>query len=178
MIHGYHSSVGIPSSHGKPTGPWNPPLTAERGDCNDILSIFKSIGRLNFLLNCHRMNATNLTVDWSILIQLTGWYHQTQKTWWPLYFSQLNIINCSRYKRSSRISPVFLNKLMLNIYKWKYHQTSSLIRTQSQHLKVFVSSCSFAFPVHWLSPERRYIWSSSDGRCSNFVWVINNFIYY
>ena len=44
-----------------------------------------------------------------------------------------------------------------------------------------VASCSFLCPIHWsqmLSWERRCSWSSADRRCSNYIWVINNFIAY
>ena len=42
-----------------------------------------------------------------------------------------------------------------------------------------VSSCSCLCPIHWsqvLSWEWRCSWSSADRRCSNYIWVINNFI--
>ena len=42
-----------------------------------------------------------------------------------------------------------------------------------------VSSCCCLCPIHWsqvLSREWRCSWSSADGRCSNYIWVINNFI--
>ena len=44
-----------------------------------------------------------------------------------------------------------------------------------------VSSCSCLCPIHWsqvLSWERRCSWSSADRRCSNYIWVINNYIAY
>ena len=44
-----------------------------------------------------------------------------------------------------------------------------------------VSSCSCLCPIHWsqvLSQELKCIWSSADRRCSNYIWVINNFIAY
>ena len=44
-----------------------------------------------------------------------------------------------------------------------------------------VSSCSGLCPIHWsqvLSWEWRCSWSSADRRCSNYIWVINNFIAY
>ena len=44
---------------------------------------------------------------------------------------------------------------------------------------IVVSSCSSLQPIHWshvLSWEWRYSWSSADRRCSNYIWVINNFI--
>ena len=44
-----------------------------------------------------------------------------------------------------------------------------------------VSSCSCLCPIHWnpvLSRAWRCSWSSTDRRCSNYIWVINNFIAY
>ena len=44
-----------------------------------------------------------------------------------------------------------------------------------------VSSCSGLRTLHWsqvLSWEWRCSWSSADRRCSNYIWVINNFISY
>ena len=44
-----------------------------------------------------------------------------------------------------------------------------------------VFSCSCCGPIHWihvLSREWRCSWSSADRRCSNYIWVINNFIAY
>ena len=41
--------------------------------------------------------------------------------------------------------------------------------------------CSCLCPIHWsqaLSWEWRCSWSSADRRCSNYIWVINNFITY
>ena len=44
-----------------------------------------------------------------------------------------------------------------------------------------VSSCSCLRSIHWsqvLSWEWRCSWSSANRRCSNYIWVINNFIAY
>ena len=44
-----------------------------------------------------------------------------------------------------------------------------------------VSSCSCLLPTQWsqvLSWEWRCSWSSADRRCSNYIWVIDNFIAY
>ena len=44
-----------------------------------------------------------------------------------------------------------------------------------------ISSCSCLCPIHWsqmLSWEWRCSWSSADRRCSNYIWVTNNFIAY
>ena len=44
---------------------------------------------------------------------------------------------------------------------------------------ILVSSSSCLCLIHWsqvLSREWRCSWSSADRRCSNYIWVINNFI--
>ena len=44
-----------------------------------------------------------------------------------------------------------------------------------------VSSRNCLCPIHWsqvLSREWRCSWSSADRRCSNYIWVIDNFIAY
>ena len=56
-----------------------------------------------------------------------------------------------------------------------YHQTSNIRHTKSLNL----SSCSCHCPIHWnqvLSQEWRCSWRSANRRCSNYIWVINNFI--
>ena len=42
-----------------------------------------------------------------------------------------------------------------------------------------ISFCSCLCPIHWsqvLSREWRCSWSSTVRRCSNYIWVINNFV--
>ena len=44
---------------------------------------------------------------------------------------------------------------------------------------ILLSSCSCLCPIHWsqvLSREWRCSWSSANRRCSNYIWVIKNFI--
>ena len=46
---------------------------------------------------------------------------------------------------------------------------------------ILISSCICLCSIHWsqvLSREWRCSWSSADRRCSNYIWVINNFIAY
>ena len=46
---------------------------------------------------------------------------------------------------------------------------------------LLVSSCNWIYPIRWrqvLSWELRCSWSSADSRCSNYIWVISNFIAY
>ena len=43
------------------------------------------------------------------------------------------------------------------------------------------SSCNRLYPIHWSqvsSQVWRCSWSSADRRCSNYIWVINNFVAY
>ena len=71
---------------------------------------------------------------------------------------------------------------MLKATKKQYRQVSNIRRTQSQHLKDSrVPSCGCFCRIPWsqmLSREWRCSWSSADRRCSNYIWVINNFIAY
>ena len=61
-------------------------------------------------------------------------------------------------------------------------QTSNISRTKYQNLNVsrlVLYSCLCS--IHWsqtLSREWRCSWSSADRQCSNYIWVINNFIAY
>ena len=60
-----------------------------------------------------------------------------------------------------------------------YCKTSSISHTNSQMF--LISSYSCLYPIHWsqvLSQVWRCGWSSADRRCSNYIWVINNFIAY
>ena len=58
-----------------------------------------------------------------------------------------------------------------------YHQISNVRRTKPQYLNI----CSCLYLIQWshvLSQEWRCNCSSADRRCSNYIWVINNFIGY
>ena len=60
-----------------------------------------------------------------------------------------------------------------------YSKTCCINHTKSQNLMCFFLSCSCLYPIHWrqvLSQVWRCGWSSADRRCSNYIWVINNFI--
>ena len=60
-----------------------------------------------------------------------------------------------------------------------YHKTSSISCTKYQNLNVscLVLQLSLLNP---LKPGRKWrcSWSSADRRCTNYIWVINNFIDY
>ena len=62
-----------------------------------------------------------------------------------------------------------------------YRKTSSISRTKSKNINVSCIPCSCLRSIHWsqvLSWKWRCSWSSADRRCSNYIWVINNFIAY
>ena len=58
-------------------------------------------------------------------------------------------------------------------------QTSYIRHAPNPKTQMFlISSCSRLCPIHWsqvLSWEWRCSWSSTDRRCSNYIWVINSF---
>ena len=64
-----------------------------------------------------------------------------------------------------------------------YRQTSDISRKSHQipKLKCLSSRLAGVFAQSIearLSPEWRCSWSSADRRCSNYIWVVNNFIAY
>ena len=69
-------------------------------------------------------------------------------------------------------------------HSWYLMFTVKSLIQAAPHPKLYmslVSSCSCLCPIHWsqvLSREWRCSWSSADRRCSNYIWMINNFIAY
>ena len=62
-----------------------------------------------------------------------------------------------------------------------YLQVANISRAKSQHLKILVLSCGVLCRIRWSqmsNREWRCSWSSADRRCSNYIWVIDNFIAY
>ena len=62
-----------------------------------------------------------------------------------------------------------------------YCKASNIRCTKPQNINDsrLVSCRSCLCPIHWsqmLSREQRCSWSSADRRCSNYIWVIKNFI--
>ena len=57
-----------------------------------------------------------------------------------------------------------------------YRQVSNIRHTESQHLKDSRTVLRLSLPNPLLGRERRCSWSSADRRCSNYIWVIKNFI--
>ena len=72
-----------------------------------------------------------------------------------------------------------LNSLVIT-YHDIYSQISN-IRHQILTVMFLFLSSSCLCPIHWsqvLGREWRYSWSSADRQCSNYIWVINNFVAY
>ena len=61
-----------------------------------------------------------------------------------------------------------------------YRQVSNIWRTKSQYLKKILGlSCACLCRIPWSQmSSREWIccWSSADKQCSNYIWVIDNFI--
>ena len=56
---------------------------------------------------------------------------------------------------------------------------SNISHTKSQNLNDYRLILQLSLPNHWsqvLSRESRCSWCSADRRCSNYIWVIRNFI--
>ena len=92
----------------------------------------------------------------------------------PIHHSASDSTMCSNTGVCSGMSK---QKIMFNMYR----QVSNIRRTKSQHLKGLVLSCGCLCRIPWsqmCSREWRCRWSSADRRCSNYIWVIDNFIAY
>ena len=67
-----------------------------------------------------------------------------------------------------------------NVHIWRYIQTSNISCTKSKNLNVSCIVLQLFLPnplkLSVLSREWRSSWSSADRRCSNYIWVINNYI--
>ena len=69
-------------------------------------------------------------------------------------------------------------KLIKYFMELNYHQFSNIWNIKSQNLSI---SCSCLCAIYWsqlLSRDWRCTWSSTNRRCSNYIWVISNFIAY
>ena len=87
-----------------------------------------------------------------------------------------------RWHHTERLKIMSMeNEITKAVGKSKYRKVSNIRRTKSQNLIIIVSSCSCLRPIDWsreLSRSLRCSWSSADRRCSNYIWVIDNFIAY
>ena len=132
----------------------------------------------------------------TMMTELWLWWnmhHVTQHRNWDTV-----IVPCSREVRVRRywlyMSPWwpllglvrFNRRVAWSSNEWQRydcHQTSSISCTKSKKksLMFLFWSCSCLCLIHWsqvLSREWRCCWSSTDRRCSNYIWVIKSFIAY
>ena len=98
---------------------------------------------------------------------------------WPMFGLQpfINWIKLSaQYISLSTFSKEELNPR--NATCNSYRQTSNTRRTDSQNLNVsrLALELSLSNPLNVLSRGWRCRWNSSDRRCSNYIWVINNIL--
>ena len=91
-------------------------------------------------------------------------------------------------RQIAQLMSRFLYQIMPHIWYIQYMSPTSLIvlfckisntsHTKSQNLMFLISFCSCLCTIHWsqvLSRKWRCSWSSANRRCSNYIWVINNF---
>ena len=75
---------------------------------------------------------------------------------------------------------VYFGHQLIDIRRRMYRKISNIRRTESPNLNVsrLVLQLSLPNPMKpcVLSREWRCSWSSADRRCSNYIWVIDNFI--
>ena len=114
---------------------------------------------------------------------VSGWWHvhltlvvTTIPTWHCISMG-------SHCKVRKKWGLIVGEQALLGLLSWypliMYRQTSNIRAPNPKTSKFHMSSCSGLCPVHWsqvLSREWRCSWSSADRWCSNYIWVINNFI--
>ena len=96
----------------------------------------------------------------------------------------------SVHQANTARASTYIRKILRNIYwlcikcNWfqkRYCQTSNIRHTKSKNLNVSHLVLQLSLPNlvnHWLSRGWRCSWSSVDRRCSNYIWLIINFIAY
>ena len=70
----------------------------------------------------------------------------------------------------NQITNAYRSPNLLSNLKYKMHQIPKMF---------VVLSCTCLFAIYWsqvLSWKWRCSWSSAEKRCSNYIWVIDNFI--
>ena len=86
----------------------------------------------------------------------------------------LSISHIPEYRKNTNCTKaisvaVIISTVKSLLYVPPNHKTKMLL----------VSSCSSLCVIYWiqvLSREWRCSWNSADRRCSNYIWVMNNFI--
>ena len=85
-------------------------------------------------------------------------------------------------RKNEKFHDRSLKYWMTSSGRHNYRQVSNISRTKSQHLKYSRTVLRLSLPnplkPDVFSREWRCSWSSADRRCSNYIWVIDNFIAY
>ena len=111
----------------------------------------------------------------------TAWHSGSQ--YWDYHPSALSSSQVSATHLVIRHPQIFITGARSSdlVHRLYYYQASNISCTNPKTSIFLVSSYTCLCPIHWsqvLSWERRRSWSSADRRCSNYIWVINNFIVY
>ena len=87
-----------------------------------------------------------------------------------------SIMYCGIHLRTILLAIFKISVTQLHL-KIKYHQTSNISGINSKNFSVSRLVLQLSCPIHWrhvLSQE--WSWSSTDRWCSNYIWMISNFV--
>ena len=118
----------------------------------------------------------------SALVQIRAWRRPGDKPLFEAMMVRLAMHICVT-------QPQWVNSLVPGEAIWHHGIGPSLVQIMDCHLNptwtnanlllIGPSSCSCLCPIHWsqvLNQEWRCSWSSANRRCSDYIWVIKNFI--
>ena len=102
------------------------------------------------------------------------------------------IFKCFHFLWHIKPSPLILHlcsvSLLISLTHCDIRKVSNISCTKSQNLngpclvlQLSLHNCSCLCTIYWnrvFSQEWRCSWSSADRRCSNNIWVIDNFVAY
>ena len=150
-----------------------------------------------FFISMHLHKEPILSTCTNINIYINLYHTEHRLLWNYVYYSQVSppsfyVVSTCFYRWMEPLSMNFSQlhqtySLVPSIQSLKtsYHKISNIRRTKSENLSycrlVLQLPLSCLWPIHWsqvLSWEWRCSWSSADRWCSNYIWVINNFITY
>ena len=126
---------------------------------------------------------------WNVMEKLlVKWTPRTLKWWGSSVTSYLNSASAQHTSSQFSVGKVNLQMYKNTIMQWSLEEYSlwNLLFTIKPAINGTPNpktwqSCSCLCPNHWnqvFLRDWRCSWSSADRRCSNYIWVINNFIFY
>ena len=95
--------------------------------------------------------------------------------------TQNTVVDCALHSSFFTNVNFFFAKCLLVTQDSFFSCTVKPVIQEAPNSRTWMSlvwSCSCLCPIHRsqvLSREQRWSWSSADRRCSNYIWVINNF---